>query len=93
MKWPELLSDEHVLVGLNIKHPKFGILDVDRIQRKHSEIEFLAKCEDGPKIFKYNSDYHTITEIVYFPKIEFVQDGVTYSTTEHYLVYMDWTGY
>lgn len=93
MKWPELLSEDYVLVGLNIKHPKFGVLYVDRIQRKRNDIELLIKNDDDPKVFKYNGEYYTITEIVHFPKDGFVQEGVEYSVAEYYIVYLDWTGY
>lgn len=113
MKWPELISLDHVLVGLNIKHPAFGILYVDRIQRTKVEMEELYKNnqpEIGQRIselydilevldhprkkeqlpFKYNSDFHTIVAIEHFPSTR-INDNTC--TQEHYLVYLDWTGY
>lgn len=94
MKWPELIDDGYVRVALDIKHPKFGILHVDRFQRKKEDMQSLmAETDPNLKILKYNSDYHTIVDMVHFPENTFEEKGITYKTAEFYTIYVDWTGY
>jgi hypothetical protein len=94
MKWSEHIYDGYVRVALDIKHPKFGILHIDKFQRKKEEMMLLME-ERNPnlKILKYNSDYHTIVDMVHFPENTFEEKGVTHKVAEFYTIYVDWTGY
>lgn len=93
MKWPQLINNSYVLVGLKIEHPAFGILDVDRIQRKKPEIEELVKAlekKDKSVPFKYNSDYYSVVRIEHFPKSRI---DAYHEIPEFYYIFLDWTGY